>query len=44
MNELDGIVTDGKLTEKETPMVPKVVKVGTKPKVVKQLLHIQHVM
>ncbi|KYF32737.1 hypothetical protein SMI10712_01183 [Streptococcus mitis] len=34
MNELDGTVTDGKPTEKETPMVPKVVKVGTKPKVV----------
>ena len=34
VNELDGIVTDGKPTEKETPMVPKVVKVGTKPKVV----------
>ena len=34
VNELDGTVTDGKPTEKETPMVPKVVKVGTKPKVV----------
>ena len=34
VNELDGIVTDGKPTEKETPMVPKVVKVGTKPTVV----------
>ena len=34
VNELDGIVTDGKPTEKGTPMVPKVVKVGTKPKVV----------
>ena len=34
VNELDGTVTDGKSTEKETPMVPKVVKVGTKPKVV----------
>ena len=34
VNELDGIVADGKPTEKETPMVPKVVKVGTKPKVV----------
>ena len=34
VNELDGTVTDGKPTEKETPMVPKVVKVGTKPTVV----------
>ena len=34
VNELDGIVADGKPTEKETPMVPKVVKVGTKPTVV----------
>ena len=34
VNELDGTVTDGKSTEKETPMVPKVVKVGTKPTVV----------
>ena len=34
VNELDGTVTDGKPTEKETPMVPKVVKVGTKPRVV----------
>lgn len=34
VNELDGSVTDGEPTEKETPMVPKVVKVGTKPKVV----------
>ena len=34
VNELDGTVTDGESTEKETPMVPKVVKVGTKPTVV----------
>ena len=34
VNELDGTVTDGKPTEKETPMVPKVVIVGTKPTVV----------
>ena len=34
VNELDGTVTDGKPTEKETTMVPKVVKVGTKPTVV----------
>ena len=34
VNELDGTVTDGKPTEKETPMLPKVVKVGTKPTVV----------
>ena len=34
VNELDGTVTDGEPTEKETPMVPKVVKVGTKPTVV----------
>ena len=34
VNELDGTVTDGKPTEKETPMVAKMVKVGTKPTVV----------
>ena len=34
VNELDGSITDGTPTVTETPMVPKVVKVGTKPKVV----------
>lgn len=38
VNELDGTVTDGEPTEVRTEMKPKVVKIGTKPKVVETLI------